>query len=293
MQPTNTSRSRRLPGLGFALLLLALGPCPPLAAADHGFEINALSLYKDYNGSVEKKSGLEQHLFLSKEFDRFKLGLGYQYATAERYQPRDLRVTKLSLSAGLRLSKDVDVLATYLEIDDNIAPTDGGKVYSATLGWRGLPQRLSTRLGVHYSDYDSFHVTQFGLNASKAMRLGGLGINLAAGARYIEIGREGHPAYVAHAEDSYFAPQVMLTVGRGGYYGRIGVIGKRAFEVADEGRRVSHHAMELRRSYILAVGRKMKALDLQFLFTHNLATELPPSNDLNINTFALGLNYRF
>lgn len=285
--------ARRHKDASLGKLLLGLLLLSPLAAADDGFEISAMSLYKDYNGSVEKRSGLEQHLGLSRTFDRLSLGLGYQYATAERFQPRDLRVTKLSLTASYALRDDTDWSMTYLQVNDNLAPTDGGRIYSTTLDYRGLPQNYSTRLAYHYSDYDRFHVSQIDASVSKAMRLRGMGIGMTAGARYMEIGRDGNPAYVAHAQSSYLAPHVMLSISKNGYYGRIGVIGKRAFEVADEGQQVSHHAMELRRSYILAVGRKMKALDLQFMFGHHLATELPPSNDLHINTFALRLDYRF
>lgn len=291
ISPSPVRKGRKGGSLRKGLLGLVL--LSPLACADQGFEISALTLYKDYNGSVEKRSGLENQLELSRKFDRLSLGVGYQYATAERFQPRDLRVTKISVTAGYALRKDTDWSVTYLEINDNLAPTDGGRIYSTALDFRGLPRNYATHLAYNYSDYDSFHVSQLGASISKRFQLQGMGFGMTAGVRYMDIGREGNPRYVAHAEDAYLAPHVMLSVSKHGYYGRVGFIGRRAFEVLDDGRLVSHHAMEIRRSYLAAFGRKWNDLDLQFMLGHHRATELPPSNDLHINTFALRLDYRF
>jgi len=280
-------------GASLRKCLLGLSLLSPLAAADQGFEISALTLYKDYNGSVEKRSGLENQLKLSRKFNRLSLGVGYQYATAERFQPGDLRVTKMSVTVGYALREDTDWSITYLEINDNLAPTDGGRIYSTTLDFRRLPRNYAAHLAYHYSDYDSFHVAQLDASINKRFQLQGMGFGMTTGVRYMDIGREGNPRYVAHAEHTYLAPHVMLSVSKQGYYSRIGFIGRRAFEVLDGGRLVSHHAMEIRRSYLAAFGRKWDDFDLQFMFGHHLATELPPANDLHINTFALRLDYRF
>lgn len=277
----------------YGSLLPALLLISPLAAADDPSKVSFQSVYKDYKGSVEKSRGLEQRLYVDHTFDRINLGVGYQFATADRYQPQDLRVDKFSLTAGYALTDDLNGSVTYLQIKDNLSPTDGGKIYSSTLDWQGKAKKQSARLGVHYSNYDQFHVYQLDGRVAHRMRVRAFGIGMMAGAVYIKIDDTGNSRYVANAQSAYFAPQAMISVSKNGYYGRVGVMGKRAFEVVDGGRQVSHHAMELRRSYIMALGKKLKAVDVRFLVGHHLATELPPSNKLHINTYSLSLDYHF
>lgn len=274
-------------------LLLGLLLASPLASADRDLAFSAMSLYKDYSGSVEKRSGLEHDLGLSRTFDRFSLGLGYQYATADRFESPDLRVTKPSLTLGYAFGENINGSATYLRINDNLAPTDDGRIYSAALHVRGLPGRLSTHLGVHFSDYDFFDASQLDLALGTSMSIQDMKLSIKAGVKYISLDRERNTKYIQNAESTYLAPEFGLRLGKNGYFGMLGIVGSRVFEVADEGLKVSHHATELRRSYLLALGKQTKSLDLQLMLGHHLATELPPAHDLHINTLAVRMNYRF
>lgn len=265
----------------------------PLAAAAQDVEVCAITRHKVFSGSADTRSGVENRLKMDGRFDRLRLGFSALHGSADRVRSPDYRVDKFSLTAGYALSPNAEGFVTYLEISDNLTPTDGGKVYSAQLDARGLPGRLATRLGYHYSDYGIFHVSQFDASLRQSLQWQGFGIGLGAGLRYIDLKRQANPRYIARARDNYLVPHVTLSLGRLGYYARLGYTGRRAFDVRDGGRCVSNGALEIEHSTQLALGRTWKTLDLQLQFGRQQATELMTARPVRIDQYAVRLNYRF
>jgi len=264
----------------------------PVFAGD-GINVRLDQLYKDYNGSVVKSSARESRLQVNGRFDGWWLDAGYQYAAMNRYQPRDLRVSKYHLGGGIRLAPHTDWSVSYLGIDDNLAPTDGGSIYGTTLVYRGLAPTLSLRAGYHYSDYDGFSVSQVKAGLVRRIPLDGMGLSIAVGAGYQHLDDQESVGYIAHAESHYLAPYLKVGLRRGPWRAGLGFAGRRVFEVADEGRRVSHHAMEIRRSVSATLGRRFGKLGVAFSVSHHEAEELPQSNRLQLNTLGVSLDYRF
>ncbi|MFW5954727.1 MAG: hypothetical protein ACOCSG_05425 [Guyparkeria sp.] len=271
--------------------ILLLGAFP--AFAGDGFEVHLGHLYKNYNGSAEKSAAREDVLAIEQSFDRWRLGVGYQRGVIDRHAPRDLRVEKYHLDAVFSATTDVDWGLSYLVIDDNLAPTDGGQVLGTTLLYRGLAPRLAVKGGYHYSDYDDFGVSQLKVGIIRKVPIDGMALSIAAGAGYQRLHDHGESAYIANAKDRYLAPYLKLGLQRGPWYGNLGLAGRRAFEVTADGRRVAHHAMEFRNSIALQVGRRIGALDIRLGLSHHEAEELPQSNRLQINTVGLSADYRF
>lgn len=272
-----------------ASLLLAAFP----AFAGEGIHVRLDHLYKNYNGSVVKSSARESRLQVNKTFSGWRLGAGYQYAAMNRYQPRNLRVDKFHLSGGFKVNPDTDWPLSYLTIDDNLAPTDGGNIYGTTLVYRGLAPTLSLRASYHYSDYDGFSVSQIKAGLVRKIPLDGMGLSIAVGTGYQHLDDKESVAYIASANSHYLAPYLRVRLQRGPWRAGLGFAGRRLFEVGDEGRRVSHHAMELRRSVAAMVGRQFGRLSISFAVSHHEAEELPQSNRLQLNTLGASLDYRF
>jgi hypothetical protein len=281
---------KTIPGL---LLSATLAFLSPLAAAGDDVDVQYMSLYKDYNGSMEKRSAWEQRLVVEKTVDRWRVGVGYQYATADRFGPRDLRVDKLHADATLKVNETLDWSVSYMAIRDNLAPTDGGRIYGTSLMYRGLPGALALRAGGHYSDYDEFSVSQLRAALIRPFRLDATVVTVAAGAGWQRLDDHEDSRYIANADSHYLWPFLRLGVRRGPYHGSIGIAGRRVFEVSGDGRRVSHHGMEIRRSLAASVGRRFGDLDISLVATHHEAEELPPANRLQLNTLGLSLGYRF
>lgn len=281
---------KKIPGL---LLSVTLAFLSPLAAAGDGVDVQYVSLYKNYNGSVEKHSAREQRLVVEKTFDRWRVGVGYQYATIDRYAPRDLRVDKVHADATLKVNEKLEWSVSHIAIRDNLAPTDGGRIYGTSLAYRGLPGALALRAGAHYSDYDDFAVSQLRAALIRPFRLDATVVTVAAGAGGQWIDDQEDSRYIANAESHYLWPFLRLGVKRGPYHGSVGIAGRRVFEVSGNGRCVSHHGMEIRRSLVASVGRRFGDLDLTLSATHHEAEELPHANRLQLNTLGLSLGYRF
>lgn len=263
------------------------------AAAGEGIDLHYLSLYKDYNGSLEKRSGWEQRLVMEKTVGRWRLALGYQYATADRFGPQDLRVDKLHADATLKISKALDWSVSHMAIRDNLAPTDGGRIYGTSLLYRGLPAALALRTGFHYSDYDEFAVSQLRAALARPFRVAQTVMTVTAGAGWQQLDNREDSRYIANADSHYLWPFLRLGLERGPYHGSIGIAGRRVFEVSGNGRRVSHHGMEIRRSLAASIGRRFGALDVTVAASHHEAEELPPANRLQLNALGLSLAYRF
>lgn len=275
------------------MAVLGLTFPPALLLADDGVQIKTEIQYRNYHGSVEKRDGWERTLFLSKEWASFRVDLGYQYGTADRFKSPDLRVSKPSFGFAYQLNPNTQVGLSYLQIHDNISPTDDGRVYGAHLNYRGLPGKMSGRLVAYLSQYDQFKVIQYDAHIHKKFSGQNINWGVSTGIKSIFVQRDVITRYTANAQGQYLAPQLMLNLAKNGFYGRFGVIGKRAFAVGEQGHKVAHHALELQRSTVLAFGRKLKNLDLKMLISHHRARELPADNALTFDTYSVQMNYRF
>ncbi len=275
------------------LLSVALLLFSPLALGGGDVGVQVGSLYKDYVGSADKSSAREDLLAIDGRFERWRLGASYRRGVIDRFAPVDLRVEKYHVDVGLSLTKDVDWGLSYLVIDDNLAPTDGGKVFGTTMLYRGLAPSMAFKAGYHVSDYDRFDVSQLKLGIIQGIPLEGMKLNIAVGAGYQRLDDPDASPYVANARDHYLSPYLNISAARGPWHGTLGLAGRRLFEVAADGRRVSHHAMEFRRSVTLQVGRHFGALDVRLGLSHHQAEELPQSNRLEMNTIGASTEYRF
>jgi hypothetical protein len=140
---------------------------------------------------------------------------------------------------------------SYINIDDNLAPTDNGKVYGI-----GLKYKIAS-LDYYRSDYDSFDVNQYDLILQKGFKVDNFTIKPSLMLKAISIDGDKYGTY-RFSDKDYFAYGASLSVGYNDYFGAIStLLGKRVFTTLENGTKVQHHAMEQKRAIGVAIGKKI------------------------------------
>lgn len=247
----------------------------------------------DFKNSKQKADGTKSYLRLSETLKSGALSLYYETSKTDTHQPpmqRDLKVDKYNVRYSHSLSKALTLNMGYSYMEDNIAPTDGGKVYA--LGF-ALKQFSFTQ---YLSDYRDFNVYQSDVaykmrfTPSKEWQLSAL-----VEGKYLKLDNKASNFFSQYAKDDYFLLGLKASAHYKSYLLRMGsYIGKRTFGVFHEGEKIQHHAMEFKETYFLGLSKRVNNLKIGLKYVYQVAKELPLDNDdVQVDFYALTLGYRF
>lgn len=263
---------------------------------DH-WRVQGQYTFKDYSNSPQKEEGTSLALDLERRLGRNLFQLGYEAASTETFQPplpRDLEIDKFHLRYQRQWNDKFSFSASGIVIEDNIAPTDNGKVYGVGITYS--PNRQTTLgLARYLSHYDQFDVHQSDLSVGRKFKLAQCNVRLGLIAKYIEIDDRLSNGYTRNAEDDYLTVGANLMLAHEGWFGGGGVFfGERAFAIMAKGTKVQHHAMEFDRTYNIVVGRRFGKAELALHYSYMRATELPINNSgVEVNSTSLKIGYKF
>ena len=204
-----------------------------------------------------------------------------------------LEVEKLSTKYLYNAREDLSFKTSFLNIEDNLAPTDNGKIYG--LGFiKSINNSNEIKLDTYLSDYDDFNVNQYDLTFVKKFKFNDINFMGQTGIKYIDINGSKYGNYIL--KDNYYTSYFFnLNANYNGFIFGLGFInGDRLFAVQEDGLKVEHHALEQNKTYMVSLGKKFKNIDLISRYIYTNSNELPENrNDVKSQFVSLGLNYKF
>lgn len=275
------------------ILLTALFAVLPLGA-DGTVSLSYETL--DFANSRQKNEGERFGITTRFHHQDHTFLLGAERTDTETKQPpltEDLQVDKWFAAYAFRLTDDLTLRASYLHIEDNIAPTDDGYITGVGLRYR-LGEHVNLAADGYHSRYRIMDVYQGDLSVRFGAEFGALHTDLTLIGKYIEP-RGCTTGWCRNAEPDYFTPGFKFHAGYRGYHGGFGAFfGRRVFGVMAEGTKVQHHAMEFDRTWMVGAGKKFGPLDAVLKFTYLRAEELPLNQrNVKVRNTALTLSYHY
>jgi predicted porin len=250
----------------------------------------------DFKNSKQKDRGNRYTVHLQKGFEKIRLNVAYEKTDTKTYQPPlkdDLRVDKLYTKLSMSLFDKDSLWLGYIYIDDNIAPTDGTRIYS--LGYvKGISKEFALFGTLYYGDFTVLDTMQYDLGMKYRLQHNALTTLLIAKYIYIDISNCTH-GFCKNAQDSYKTLLLKSKFDYQSYFLHIGAaFGKRAFSVMQSGFACSHHAMEFNKTYMMGIGKRFGNVELKVRYAYLEATELPLHNSgVKINDVMLRMKYFF
>ena len=98
-------------------------------------EISTYYTYKDYDNSKTKTEGKTLDYRFLHNFQNSELTINYEDSLTKReneltkIKMTSLEIEKLSMKYLYHISNDLSIKTSFINIEDNLAPTDNGKVY--------------------------------------------------------------------------------------------------------------------------------------------------------------------
>ena len=262
-------------------------------------EISTNYTYKDYENSKTKTQGKTLDYRFLHNFENSQIVINYEDSLTKRENEitkakmTSLEVEKLSTKYLYNAREDLSFKTSFLNIEDNLAPTDNGKIYG--LGFiKSINNSNEIKLDTYLSDYDDFNVNQYDLTFVKKFKFNDINFMGQTGIKYIDINGSKYGNYIL--KDNYYTSYFFnLNANYNGFIFGLGFInGDRLFAVQEDGLKVEHHALEQNKTYMVSLGKKFKNIDLISRYIYTNSNELPENrNDVNSQFVSLGLNYNF
>ncbi len=250
--------------------------------------------YTDYDNSKTKIDGKTYDAEMRHRFDESLFTFHYENSSADRIGTNPtLEIDKISLLYRYDITTDVSLKGSYLTINDNIAPTDDGKVYGLGFGYK-FNEKLVGMVDYYHSDYKAFDVAQVDISLSQIFKIGDVVSKVMLSAKKIDIDGTRYGNYGFKDKD-YTTYGINVSANYNGYIATIGtMVGKRLFAVLEEGMRVQHHAVEQDKSYALSFGKKFKSSDVFVKYAYQNGDELSENRkDVDTKTTSLNIIYKF
>ena len=250
----------------------------------------------DFKNSNQKEDAKRATLTLQHQIQKHCLKVAYEKSTTNTKQPpllENLHVNKLYLKYTYHLNEKHFFNAGYISVEDNLVPTDGGKVYS--LGYTlTLNAKSNFKIAGYYSHYDIFDAYQADVQYQNINQINGFKTSLIFEGKYIHIDA-CQSGFCANAKEDYFTPGIRLKAAKNGYFIHAGAFfGKRAFAIMNEGFMLQHHAMEFSQTYMAGMGKRWKNFGIKLRYITQKAQELPYNNDgVDVKNIAGILAYYF
>lgn len=262
-------------------------------------EISSYYTYKDYDNSKTKTEGKTLDYRFLHNFQNSELTINYEDSLTKReneltkIKMTSLEIEKLSMKYLYNISNDLSIKTSFINIEDNLAPTDNGKVYGFGFN-KNIDSSNQIKLDTYLSDYEDFNVNQYDFTFIKKFRFENINFQAQTGIKYIDINGEKYQNYIL--EDNYYMSYFLnLNANYNGFILGLGVInGDRLFSVQEDGLKVEHHALEQNKTYLISLGKKFQNIDVITKYINSNSKELPENrDDVSSNFFTLGLNYKF
>ena len=262
-------------------------------------EISTYYTYKDYDNSKTKTEGKTLDYRFLHNFQNSELTINYEDSLTKReneltkIKMTSLEIEKLSMKYLYHISNDLSIKTSFINIEDNLAPTDNGKVYGFGFN-KNIDNSNQIKLDTYLSDYEDFNVNQYDFTFIKKFRFENINFQAQTGIKYIDINGEKYQNYIL--EDNYYMSYFLnLNANYNGFILGLGVInGDRLFSVQEDGLKVEHHALEQNKTYLVSLGKKFQNIDVITKYIYSNSKELPENReDVSSEFFTLGLNYKF
>lgn len=262
-------------------------------------EISTYYTYKDYDNSKTKTEGKTLDYRLLHNFQNSELTINYEDSLTKReneltkIKMTSLEIEKLSMKYLYHISNDLSIKTSFINIEDNLAPTDNGKVYGFGFN-KNIDSSNQIKLDTYLSDYEDFNVNQYDFTFIKKFRFENINFQAQTGIKYIDINGEKYQNYIL--EDNYYMSYFLnLNANYNGFILGLGVInGDRLFSVQEDGLKVEHHALEQNKTYLVSLGKKFQNIDVITKYIYSNSKELPENrDDVSSKFFTFGLNYKF
>lgn len=281
----------------FLLLLIAFSLHAQLSENVHS-SASIYAEHKDYSHSLQKKDGNVFGLGADIHYKNAEYKLSYERGGANTKQPpmkKDLEFQKLFLRYAYKFQGKFALNINYLSVlEDNIALTDGGKIYGAGVSYF-INKTNNINTTQYYSDYKDFNTYQTDLQFIHKMTLKSIKLKLTAIGKYIHITESKKNNFTKNAQRNYTTAGFKAHLHYKSYhFGAGAYFGKRAFAIMQEGFKLQHHAMEFDRTYAIAFGKTFSDLIVRVQYNYMRATELPRDNaGVLVNNYRLIANYKF
>lgn len=129
-------------------------------------EISTYYTYKDYDNSKTKTEGKTLDYRFLYNFHNSELTINYEDSLTKReneltkIKMTSLEIEKLSMKYLYHISNDLSIKTSFINIEDNLAPTDNGKVYGFGFN-KNIDSSNQIKLDTYLSDYEDFNVNQY------------------------------------------------------------------------------------------------------------------------------------
>lgn len=262
-------------------------------------EISTNYTYKDYDNSKTKTNGKTLDYRLLHNFENSQIVINYEDSLTKRENEitkaklTSLEVEKLSMKYLYHISDDLSFKTSFINIEDNLAPTDDGKIYGLGL-IKSMNSSTEIKVDTYLSDYDDFNANQYDLMFVKRFKFNEINFMGQTGIKYIDINGSKYGNYIL--KDNYYASYFLnLNANYNGFIFGLGFMdGDRLFAVQDDGLKVEHHALEQSKTYMISLGKKFKDIDLISRYIYSKSDELPENRDNVRSKFvSIGFNYKF
>ena len=262
-------------------------------------EISTNYTYKDYDNSKTKTNGKTIDYRFLHNFESSQIVINYEDSLTKRENEitkarlTSLEVEKLSMKYLYHISDELCFKSSFINIEDNLAPTDDGKIYGLGL-IKNMNSSTGIKIDTYLSDYEDFNVNQYDLTFVKKFKLDNINLEAQLGSKYININGQNYGNYVL--KDNYFLSYFLnLNANYNGFIFGLGFMnGDRLFAIQEDGLKVEHHALEQNKTYMVSLGKKFKNIDLISRYIYSNSNELPENrNDVKSQFVSLGLNYKF
>jgi hypothetical protein len=252
--------------------------------------------FLDFKNSKQKNVGERFTAHMQKTLKQTKVSIAYEKTDTKTYQPPlkdNLRVDKLYAKVYQKFSQKDSFSLGYIYIDDNIAPTDGTRIYS--LGYdRVLYGGFKLGGRVYYGDFNVLNTYQYNVAVKYTQTYNGVLVKLIAEGNYIDIDKCSS-SFCENAKDHYSYAVLKGKFNYKKYFLHMGfTVGKRAFSVMRDGFSCSHHAMEFNKTYMAGFGKRFDSFAVKIRYAYLEATELPLNNSgVKVEDIMLRIQYFF
>jgi hypothetical protein len=262
-------------------------------------EISTNYTYKDYDNSKTKTQGKTLDYRFLHNFENSQITVNYEDSLTKRENEitkaklTSLEVEKLSMKYLYNISDDLSFKTSFINIEDNLAPTDNGKIYGLGL-IKSIDNSNEIKVDTYLSDYDDFNVNQYDLTFVKKFKFNDINFMGQTGVKYIDINGSEYGNYTL--KDNYYTSYFLnLNANYNGFIFGLGFMnGDRLFAVQEDGLKVEHHALEQSKTYMVSLGKKFKDIDIISRYIYSNSNELPENrNDVKSQFVSLGLKYKF
>ena len=241
--------------------------------AQNANSVKTIFQHLDFSNSTQKEDGKRFGIEFKHHIHSHHLLFIYEKTDTQTLQPplkSNLSVDKFSMKYGYQLSPLLRLNSSFIMIEDNLASTDGGRVYGLGLSYKNF------NLTHYYSNYKPLDIHQTDISAILKGKLGEVKTKTILILKYLSLQDYETNPFSRNAQNSYLTTGIKLKASYKNHFALAGaLLGDSVFAVMDRGARVQHHAMEFNKNYMAGFGTTIFDYTLTLKYSYARATELP------------------